>query len=115
MLHWRDLTTEQQLNEIRELSHTVPCFIFKHSTRCSTSVMVKNRVEREWNATADELPSFYLDLLRYRPVSNLITEQFGIHHESPQAIVIVNGEAIYDASHISISARDIQNAASQPA
>jgi bacillithiol system protein YtxJ len=42
-----------------------------------------------------------------------VAENLGVWHESPQAIVVKNGKAIYDESHIAIRMDDIlENAAS---
>jgi bacillithiol system protein YtxJ len=104
-MSWITLETETQLNEIREKSTDRAQIIFKHSTRCSTSQLVKSRLERA------ELPAavdfYYLDLIRYRPVSNKIAETFQVHHESPQILVIRNGECIYDESHLGITMDDV--------
>jgi bacillithiol system protein YtxJ len=100
-MNWIPLTSEEQLAQIKEKSAQIPQVIFKHSTRCSTSSMVLNRLERsEVPATAD---FYYLDLLTYRPVSNKIAEEFNVYHESPQVLVIRNGECIYDESHMAIT------------
>lgn len=100
-MNWIPLTSEDQLQLIKEKSFTTPQVIFKHSTRCSTSSMVLNRLERsEAPANTD---FYYLDLLAYRPLSNQVAELFHVHHESPQALVIRNGECVYDESHMAIT------------
>lgn len=105
MIHWIPLQRPEQLDTIVADSHSRPQVIFKHSTRCSVSSMVLSRLER------DDQPSsmdFYLlDLLSYRPISNDIAERFHVHHESPQIIIIKNGEAIFDESHLAIQMDEI--------
>ena len=108
-MNWIDLQTESQLNEIREKSADRPQVIFKHSTRCGTSALVKSRLER--TALPDSIDFYYLDLIRYRPISNKIAEIFRIGHESPQVLIIRNGECIYDESHMGITMSDIEVAA----
>lgn len=103
MLTWITLNDIGQLNDIITQSAQVPCFIFKHSTRCSISDLAKSRLEKKWNFAAHELQAYYLDLLQYRAISNQVAEQFGVAHQSPQALLIVNGECIYDESHNAIS------------
>jgi len=77
--------------------------IFKHSTACSTSNMVINRLERNWKQEEmQHVQAYFLDLLSYRQISNAIAEQFEIHHESPQVLVIRNGEAVFYGSHFEI-------------
>ncbi len=108
-MNWITLQTEAQLEEIRQRSTRRPQLIFKHSTRCSTSALVKGRLER---ATPPETIDFYfLDLIRNRPVSNRIAEDFFVEHESPQVLLIRNGECIYDESHLGITMDDILDAA----
>jgi bacillithiol system protein YtxJ len=104
-MNWIPLQTENQLTEIREKSAGRPQVIFKHSTRCSTSAMVKNRLERA--KTPDSIDFHYLDLINYRPVSNKIAADFSVPHESPQILLILNGQCVYDESHIGITMDDI--------
>jgi bacillithiol system protein YtxJ len=98
-MNWLPLTDDKQLDEIVAASYQKPVAIYKHSTRCSVSVMVKRGLEQQWRLSADELPVYYLDLLTYRPVSNRIAELFGVQHQSPQLILVKNGKSVYDASH----------------
>ena len=46
---------------------------------------------------------YFLDLLKYRSISNKIEEQLGVKHESPQILVIENGVCTYHTSHNDIS------------
>jgi bacillithiol system protein YtxJ len=104
-MNWSFITSEQQLDTIREESNTRPIVIFKHSTRCSISLMAKMRLER---APSPADTTFYcLDLLKHRAVSNKIAEDFSVYHESPQMLIIRNGECIYDESRNGISMEDI--------
>lgn len=104
-MNWISLTTEDQLSQIKEKSSTVPQVIFKHSTRCSISSMVLDRLER---STAPGSVDFYfLDLIAHRNISNKISEVFHVHHESPQVLIIKNGECTYDESHMGIRMDEI--------
>ena len=77
--------------------------IFKHSVRCSTSLMAKRRLEMDKDHVPDGLHLYFLDLIRNRELSNLIAEDFQVYHESPQLLVIKDGECILDQSHGQIS------------
>ena len=101
-MNWNKLTEESQLATIKEESAQQPVLIFKHSTTCSISGMAYSRMERNWKDTAGIKP-YYLDLLKFRSVSNRLASEFGIEHESPQVLLIHNGECVYDASHMGIS------------
>lgn len=104
-MNWIALTEEAQLDQIKEQSKQQPVVIFKHSTRCSISDMAKGRLERK--TAPENVQFYYLDLIRYRNVSNNIAEVFGIRHESPQILLIKNGECVYDESHNGISMEEI--------
>lgn len=99
------LSDIRQLDEIVENSHTLKkgVLIFKHSTRCSISGMAYNRFTRNWNENSEEFPVYYLDLLRYREISDEISRRFGVKHESPQVLLIKNGVCVYHESHNGIS------------
>jgi bacillithiol system protein YtxJ len=104
-MNWIPLTTETQLAEIKESSVTRPVVIFKHSTRCSISAVAKSRLER---AAAPETISFYyLDLIRFRSISDRIAADYNVPHESPQVLLIRNGECVYDESHSGITMDDL--------
>jgi bacillithiol system protein YtxJ len=113
-MNWLILETENQLSEINQQSFDTAIkgiVIFKHSTRCSTSSVALNRIERSWNSSPDT-PIYYLDLIKYRTVSDKIAELYTVPHQSPQILVIKNGKCIYSASHSGISVADIQAAIS---
>lgn len=104
-MDWKLLTTEDQLQQIKEQSALMPQVIFKHSTRCATSSIAKNRLEK--SHTPEKVEFYFLDLLKYRSVSNKIATDFHVHHESPQVLLIKDGECIYDESHLGISMQDL--------
>ena len=81
--------------------------IFKHSTRCSISTMAKYRLEDDWNFEGKKLEPYYLDLINYRDLSKEVAEKFDVHHESPQVLLIKNGECTYDASHLDITVSEL--------
>lgn len=102
-MEWLQLKDEAQLNEIIEESKKEPVLIFKHSTSCSISAMVKSRLENTWKTEETDVKPYYLDLLNHRPISNKIQEVFHVVHESPQALLISNGTCVYHASHTAIN------------
>jgi len=107
-MNWITLQNESQLEDIKKRSTHRPQLIFKHSTRCSTSALVKGRLERAEESEAIDF--YYLDLLSYRPVSNKVADTFSVGHESPQVLLIRNGECVYDESHLGITMNEIIDA-----
>ena len=104
-MNWIPLTDHAGLDEIKKRSLEKPQVIFKHSTRCSISSMAKNRLER--SDSPDTLDFNFLDLIKYRAISGMIAEDFRVEHESPQILLIKNGECIYDESHTGISMDEV--------
>lgn len=106
-VNWIKLNSIEVLDEIKNKSNDKPQIIFKHSTRCSISSMALNRFESDFNLIADKVDAYYLDLIAHREISNEIAHQFNVTHQSPQVLLIKNGECVYDASHSGIRMEDI--------
>lgn len=104
-MNWIELNSEEQVQEIIEKSRQKPQVIFKHSIRCSISAMAKARLER--SLVPENADFYFLDLITNRNVSNKVSLMFQVYHESPQVLVIRNGECTYDESHGAISMNEI--------
>ena len=104
-MNWIHLDKMDALDSISIASLQRPQVIFKHSTRCSISIMVKSRLEK--TQAPENIDFHYLDLLNYRDISNQIADRFHVHHESPQILVIKNGDCIYAESQGAIYMEDI--------
>jgi bacillithiol system protein YtxJ len=104
-MNWINITSVAQLEEIKDRSKTKPQLVFKHSTRCSISSMTKARLEK--SKQPDNIDFCFLDLINYRNLSTRISEDYNVWHESPQILLIRNGECIYDESHTAIRMEDI--------
>jgi bacillithiol system protein YtxJ len=107
MIDWRLIDDVSQIESIKEASFKKPQLIFKHSTRCSISSTAKNRLERNWSPGENRVDVYYLDLIRYKDISNTIAHFFNVPHESPQVLWIQNGACVYNASHFGINAGDL--------
>ena len=105
-MNWISLQNEHQLREIKEKSNIRPQVIYKHSVRCGVSSVVKSRLERAM--LPSDIDYYFLDIIHYRSISNKIAEEFMVYHESPQVLVIRNGECVYDESHMGITAQEIE-------
>jgi len=103
-MNWIALENIDQLQKIKQAAGY--SILFKHSTRCSISLMAKKKFEFESESLPAEVPVYFLDLIKYRGISNAIADDFQIHHESPQLLIIRDGECVYETSHSEISAED---------
>jgi len=104
-MQWSVLTSEEQLAALLEKSFNKPQVIFKHSTRCSVSSVIKARLEA--GTLPEHIDFHYLDLLAHRSLSNKIAEDLNVYHESPQVLLLQNGECVFDESHLVIRMQDI--------
>ncbi|MGZ5246600.1 MAG: bacillithiol system redox-active protein YtxJ [Flavitalea sp.] len=104
-MDWKILNDTAQLEEIKSKSFEKTQVIFKHSTRCSISSVAKGRLEKA--QVPENVDFYYLDLINYRNISKEVADKFKVFHESPQVLVIRNGECVYDESHMSISMNEI--------
>ena len=104
-MNWNELKDEEQLLELIQKSQSTPQVIFKHSTRCSISAMAKGRLER--STAPGNIDFYFLDLIAHRNISNMVASKFQVSHESPQILLIKNGECVYDESHGYISMNEI--------
>ena len=110
IMQWNNLTNVDQLSEIKKADgYSV---IFKHSTRCSVSLMAKRKFEMDWDAIPKNTQMYFLDLIAHRDISAAIADVFQVHHESPQVLLIKDGECTLDASHSDIDAQEIADSIS---
>jgi bacillithiol system protein YtxJ len=102
------LETEEQLSEIkRAKGYNV---IFKHNTTCPISKSMRSKFEEEADTLPEVSSVYFLDLLANRNLSDGIEEKFNVRHESPQLLLIKNGECIHNQSLYDISAEETAGA-----
>jgi len=100
-MEWISLESGNQIDNIKQQQGY--SLIFKHSTRCSISMMAKRRFELDWENLPDDMPLYFLDLIKHRDLSAKVAADFQVHHESPQILLIKDGECVLDQSHGAIS------------
>jgi bacillithiol system protein YtxJ len=104
-MHWIHLTDEDQLQNIIVRSQEKPQVIFKYSNRCFLSEVIFRRLQKD--CCPEQLDFYFLDLLSFRAVSDKVSDTFHVDHESPQILLIRDGECIFEESHSEISMEEI--------
>jgi bacillithiol system protein YtxJ len=100
---------QHKLQEIIRESFSQTIFIFKHSTWCNVSSLVKMRLEENWSREfMTDTEIYLLDVFKHRDLSNEVASLFQVHHESPQILLIQDGECFHDASHFDITVEEIR-------
>lgn len=103
-MEWLELTDQRQLEKIAKSA--TPSIIFKHSTRCHVSKFVKKDLELESILIPKNVSVYLLDLLKFRALSDQVSNHWQISHESPQLLLIVEDSCVYHASHNHIHIAD---------
>jgi bacillithiol system protein YtxJ len=101
MANFIELNSSEQLAELFEKSNSKPVILFKHSVTCPISTNVYYEV------SGVESDVNLVIVQNARAISNEIEQKTGIRHQSPQAIVLKNGKAVYHASHYDITSDDL--------
>jgi bacillithiol system protein YtxJ len=98
------IDTEQELGALVEQSNERPVLIFKHSNACPISARAHAEVRRLVEGAADAGFGFGMVVVQEaRSLSNAIERRFGVRHETPQAIVVRSGKAVWNASHFDVT------------
>lgn len=106
---WVALQSEDQLDQFREKGAVRPKLIFKHSATCGISRMVLRMFEELLLDSNKEADLYFLDVHRSRAVSNAVSRQFGVRHQSPQLLIVKQGQVITEASHGAIADIDLNS------
>lgn len=98
------ITRDEELDALFERSHEVPVLLFKHSLTCPVSSRAHSEFTSfvESRSEDDGLELALIEVQNARPVSNAVAERTGVRHESPQALLLRNGEVRWHASHFRI-------------
>ena len=76
--------------------------LYKHSTTCWMSEMAE-KVVNDFAQRAPHIPVYTIDVRFERRLSLELAATLGVEHESPQAILLREGKAVWDASHLQIT------------
>ncbi len=102
--NWKEIVSEEDIEEIVNVSKDRPVIIFKYSLRCGVSFSAMDALGDYWKEDEMEHATLYkVDVVRNRSLSQQVAQEFKVIHQSPQVLVIRDGIAIYNASHFRIT------------
>ncbi|MBD0326257.1 MAG: bacillithiol system redox-active protein YtxJ [Pyrinomonadaceae bacterium] len=104
---FKDVTDAKALEELFALSHSQPVVLFKHSVTCPISTAAYQQMSRCGGSVS------LIIVQSARDISRRIETKTGVRHESPQAIILRNGQAAWSASHWNVTTDAVKNALSQ--
>lgn len=102
MNSWNTVTVKEDFYTLLENSTAKPQIIFKDSTTCGISAHAKYRLQQGFSLVEGKADFHYLDLLSFRPISNLISQELRVTHQSPQIILVKDKKVVYTTSHHAI-------------
>ena len=95
-----EVTTLQECERLLDQDLTI---VFKHSPTCPISLFAQREVMR-FRTSQPETPVYLISVRRQREIARHIAERTGVHHESPQVLVLRRGNVVGAASHDAITA-----------
>lgn len=95
---------QEDLERLFAASAEQPVVLFKHEYGCPIST------HAYWEIASAPYEISLIDVARQKSLSLELATRLDIRHESPQVIVVRDGQAIYDASHWDISKDDVTRA-----
>lgn len=102
--HFVKITDTKSFEEIANRSNERPVVVFKHSLTCPISAAAYEQMTKLEGEVA------LVEVQRARELSTEIENRLGVAHESPQVIVLRNGEVVWNASHFEITAAAVAEA-----
>ncbi|MGD8426284.1 MAG: bacillithiol system redox-active protein YtxJ [Balneolaceae bacterium] len=103
-----DLATDKNWNAIAQPTHLATILakseerlqlIYKHSHRCSICIMAREELQKAAKRISNSIDLYFLNVVNQREISDHISSELGIRHESPQVIMMKHGEVIWHGSH----------------
>ena len=108
MKQWIEIDTIQEWRDALDRSTDHPVIILKHSTACPVSFNALTEYDEYLSKKPNTSAEYLLvKVIESRPVSNQIAEDVNVKHASPQIIMLKNKEAIWNASHWSVTTEHI--------
>ena len=104
------LQSVAEIDELVARSRETPVVFFKHSLACPVSLAAL----REYRSFLADRPAddagvyTLIEVQNARDVSNELARRTGIRHESPQALLMRDGQVAWHASHGSIRTESLK-------
>ena len=104
MSEYSRLQSISEIDELMEKSGETPVMFFKHSLTCPISRAALRQYQVFLADRPENDPTAYtlIEVQNARELSNDLAERTGVRHESPQALLVRDGEVAWHASHWSI-------------
>jgi len=102
----------QSLDAAIAESRERPVLLFKHSRHCGVSCEALDELQSHIEGAGGDVSYKMITVQTHRPVSDAVAQRLGLRHETPQAILLRDGQIVWNASHFRITATHLDKALS---
>jgi len=110
MAEFKEINSIQDFEGILNESHQRKIIILKHSTTCPISARAWQEVQDFIKKSSEEIQVVMIKVIESRPVSNQVAEILRVVHQSPQVLLLSNGQVLWHASHQAVTQNNIMRA-----
>lgn len=116
MAEFQEVNSITALNNLIQQSKEQPVLFFKHSNTCGISQRAFGEFERYLQSPESMTVRNYVIIVQTaRQVSDELASLTAVQHESPQAILVSGGRAIWNDSHMALKSDNLKAAVSRKA
>jgi len=113
MQKYQEIVSTESLAEAIKSSELETVLFFKHSVTCGISVRAFNEFQKYLESPqASATRNYVIIVQKSREASNELARLVAVEHESPQAIIVRNGRAVWNDSHMAIKSERLASAVS---
>lgn len=110
MAELQELFKINDLEKVWDVSKEKPVLLFKQSTTCPISGAAFAEFQTFLKNNEANIASYFVKVRETREVSNKISEELDIQHQSPQIFLVKNSKSVWNASHNNITVDSITEA-----
>jgi bacillithiol system protein YtxJ len=102
-MNYQEITSVDALAEVWRASERQAVLFFKHSNTCGVSMRAFDEFRKYLQAPeGGQVRNCLIIIQSARDVSDELARLTGVRHESPQAIIVSGGRAVWNDSHLAI-------------
>lgn len=114
MAEFQEINSIAALKDVIQQSDKQPVLFFKHSNTCGISQRAFGEFERYLDSPESLAVRNYVIVVQTaREVSNELARVLSVEHESPQAILVSEGQAVWNDSHLALKSDVLKMAVSR--
>lgn len=100
----------EEFDRLLAASGERPLLLFKYSATCGTSAQALDELFAHLNERPADVTYAIVTVQTHRDVSNAIARTLGVRHETPQLLLIRDGDVVWSASHYRVTADAVESA-----